>query len=181
MSAKQAKKKADVVEENGAAPVIYGVGDKVVYPPYGVGVIDTVQKRTVSGAEQEFYMITILETGMKIMAPVSQAKTVGLRRVVDTKTVEAVYDILRDRKNIELDNQTWNRRFREYSQKLKTGSVVEIAEVIRDLSHLKSEKELSFGEKRMLESAQGLLVKEISIAKSSPEDAVKAELQAICG
>ena len=75
-----------------------------------------------------------------------------------------------------MDTQTWNRRHREYTQKIKTGSVHEIAKVIRDLSVLKGDKELSFGERKMLESAQGLLVKEISIAKSRTEDAVLSEL-----
>jgi CarD family transcriptional regulator len=92
---------------------------------------------------------------MKIMVPTSQADTVGLRRVVDSRTVDEVYDILRD-KNVTVDNQTWNRRYREYSQKIKTGSVLEIARVIRDLSVLKVDKELSFGERRMLDTAQGL-------------------------
>lgn len=149
--------------------------DKVVYPAHGVGIIDAVQTRKVSGSEQKFYMLTILETGMKIMVPVGQAQVVGLRRIVDSKTVEKVYEILKDRK-VTIDTQTWNRRYREYTQKIKTGSVFEIAKVIRDLSMLRGDKELSFGERKMLDTAQGLLVKEISIAKSSPEDSVKAEL-----
>lgn len=157
----------------------FKVLDKVVYPAHGVGEIDSIQIRSISNTEQKFYMITILETGMKIMVPVGQVKTVGLRRVVDTKTVEKVYDILRDR-NVALDTQTWNRRYREYSQKIKTGSVLEIAKVIRDLSVLKSDKELSFGERRMLDTAKGLLVKEISIAKARSEDMIEAELGKIC-
>ena len=157
----------------------FKVADKVVYPAHGVGVIESVQARKVAGAEQKFYMITILDTGMKIMVPVSQVKTVGLRKVVDSKTVDEIYKILKDRK-VQLDTQTWNRRYRDYSQKIKTGSVIEIAKVIRDLSVLKSDKELSFGERRMLDTAQGLLVKEISIAKASSEEAVRAELQTLC-
>lgn len=154
-------------------------GDKVVYPAHGVGVVEAIQARKVSNSEQKFYMIKILETGMKIMVPTTQAQTVGLRRVIDGKTVEKVYQILKDRK-VTLDTQTWNRRYREYTQKIKTGSVLEIASVIRDLSVLKSDKELSFGERRMLDTAQGLLIKEISIAKSRSEEIVKEELQAIC-
>ena len=96
----------------------------------------------------------------------------------DKRTVKKVYDILKDRK-VTLDTQTWNRRYREYTQKIKTGSVLEIAKVIRDLSVLSSDKELSFGERRMLDTAEGLLVKELSIAKSSPEDDIKEELREI--
>lgn len=153
--------------------------DKVVYPAHGLGIVEAVQVRSVSGSQQKFYMISIVETGMKIMVPVSQAKTVGLRRVVDPSTVDKVYAILKD-KDVEIDNQTWNRRYREYSQKIKTGSVLEIASVIRDLTVLKIDKELSFNERRMLDTAQGLLVKELSIAKSSPEDSIREELEEIC-
>lgn len=154
-------------------------GDKVVYPAHGVGVVDSVKLRKVSGSEQKFYNITISDSGMKIMVPVAQAETVGLRRVVDSSVVDEVYTILKQ-KNVAVDTQTWNRRYREYSQKIKTGSVLEIARVIRDLSVLKGDKELSFGERRMLDTAQGLLVKEISIAKSSSETVVKAELEQMC-
>jgi CarD family transcriptional regulator len=159
--------------------VEFNQGDKVVYPAHGLGIVEAVQVRTVGGSHQKFYMISIVETGMKIMVPVGQSKTVGLRRVVDPTTVDQVYDILRD-KDIVIDNQTWNRRYREYSQKIKTGSVLEIASVIRDLTVLKIEKELSFNERRMLDTAQGLLVKELSIAKASSEDSIKEELELIC-
>lgn len=180
---KEAVVAAAVVAPVAAAAVevahVFKPGDKVVYPPHGVGLIESVETRKVANTDQKFFVITIFETGMKIRAAIGQVKTVGMRKVIDSKMVEEIYDILKDR-NVALDTQTWNRRFRDYSQKIKTGSVIEIAKVIRDLSVLKSDKELSFGERRMLESAQGLLVKEISIAKASPEDTVKAELQLIC-
>ena len=157
----------------------YKVGDKIVYPVHGVGVVNSIEVIKVGQSEQRFYRITILETGAVIRVAIPQADTVGLRRVADNKTIEKVYDILRD-KDVIVNTQTWNRRQREYNQKIKTGSVFEIAKVIRDLSVLRSDKELSFGEKRMLDRAQDLLIKEISVAKSRPEDAVKAELQEIC-
>ncbi len=156
----------------------FKANDKVVYPAHGVGVIETIQTKKIGGVDHKFYMITILETGMKIMVPLRQVDTVGLRRVVDSKTIEKVYEILRDR-NVVVDTQTWNRRYREYTQKLKTGSLFEIAKVIRDLSVLKTDKDLSFGERKMLDTAQGLLVKEISIAKARPEDKIRQEIQEI--
>ena len=162
-----------------SSDVEFTKGDKVVYPAHGLGVIQAIQSRLVGGAQQKFYMISIVETGMKIMVPVGQSKTVGLRQVVDHSTVDRVYAILKD-KSVAIDNQTWNRRYREYSQKIKTGSVLEIASVIRDLTVLKIEKELSFNERRMLDTAQGLLVKELSIAKSASEDLIKEELEQIC-
>lgn len=155
---------------------VFHIGDKVVYPGHGVGVIDEIQARKVGGGEQKFYKISILETGIKIMVPLSQVDTVGLRRVVDKATVEKVYEILKER-NVVIDTQTWNRRYREYTQKIKTGSVFEIAKVIRDLWVLKGDKELSFGERQMLEKAQKRLVKEISIVKASTEENIRKELQ----
>ena len=162
-----------------AKKIVFKKGDKVVYPAHGVGVVDSIQARKISDTEQKFYMITIEETGMKIMVPLAQAETVGLRKVVNSSVVDEVYDILKD-KDVTVDNQTWNRRYREYNQKIKTGSVLEIATVIRDLTVLKGDKELSFGERRMLDTAQGLLVKELSIAKSRTEKKIKAELEQLC-
>jgi CarD family transcriptional regulator len=156
----------------------FKIGDKVVYPGHGVGEISTIKSRNIAGTEQQFFEILVIETGMRIMVPVAQSETVGLRRVIDKKAIDKVYAILKDR-NFKVDTQTWNRRFREYSQKIKTGSVFEIAEVLRDLSVLGSGKELSFGEKKMLDMAQNLLVSEIAIAKARPQERIIGELQEI--
>ncbi|NLF24397.1 MAG: CarD family transcriptional regulator [Deltaproteobacteria bacterium] len=148
----------------------------VVYPGHGVGKINALLKKNISGSEQQFFEILIVDTGMRIMIPVMQAESVGLRKVVDRKAVDKVYKILKERRG-KIDTQTWNRRFREYSQKIKTGSVYEIAEVLRDLSVLSVDKELSFGEKKMLDTAQNLLVSEIAIAKSRTHEKVMGEIQ----
>ncbi len=161
-----------------AESVSFKLGDKIVYPGHGVGEIEGVRTTVVGGQEHHIYNIKILDSGMKVMVPVSQASAVGLRRIVDKKAIETVYDILRDR-NFKIDTQTWNRRFREYSQKIKTGSVFEIAIVLRDLSVLSADKELSFGEKKMLDMAEALLVSEIAIAKARPHDKVAGELKSL--
>lgn len=159
-----------------AVRVVFKVADRIVYPGHGVGKINAIKVRSVAGTEQQFLDITIIESGMRAMVPVFQAESVGLRKVVDKKAIDRVYTILKDR-NFKIDSQTWNRRFREYTQKIKTGSVYEIAEVIRDLCVLKIDKELSFGEKRMLDVAQNLLVSEIAIAKARPQEKVMDELR----
>jgi CarD family transcriptional regulator len=156
----------------------FKLGDKVVYPGHGVGEIAGVRSQSIGGSEQKIFDILMLESGMKIMVPVAQANAVGLRKVVDKKAIDKVYSILKH-KAVRLDTQTWNRRFREYTQKIKTGSVYEIAEVLRDLSVLSVEKELSFGEKKMLDTAQTLLVSEIAIAKARPQERVMGELREI--
>ena len=170
-----------VVEVSIAKPVeavYFKLGDKIVYPGHGVGEIEGVRTTVVGGQEHHIYNIKILDSGMKVMVPVTQAASVGLRKIVDKKAIDTVYDILRDR-NFKIDTQTWNRRFREYSQKIKTGSVFEIAIVLRDLSVLSADKELSFGEKKMLDMAEALLVSEIAIAKARPHDKVAGELKSL--
>ena len=156
----------------------FKVGDKVVYPGHGVGVINEVQSKKIAGTDQQFFDITIADSGMKIMVPMAQAQSVGLRKVVSKRAIDKVYDILKER-DFKIDTQTWNRRFREYSQKIKTGSVYEIAEVLRDLSVLSIDKELSFGEKKMLDTAQNLLVSEIAVAKSRTQEKIMVEIEAI--
>jgi CarD family transcriptional regulator len=157
---------------------MFRVGEKVVYPAHGVGVIEGVQSKVISGAQKKFYMLRILDSDMTIMIPTENVGSVGLRRVIGKEMVAKVYKILRERK-VEIDQQTWNRRYREYTEKIKTGSVLEIAKVLRDLFVLKGDKELSFGERKMLDTARNLLVKELAIAKSHSEEKIIEELKSI--
>jgi CarD family transcriptional regulator len=157
---------------------MFKVGEKVVYPAHGVGVIESVQSKTIAGAEKNFYMLRFLESDMTIMVPTENVESVGLRRIIGKDTVSKVYKILRDKK-VEIDQQTWNRRYREYTDKIKTGSVLEIAKVLRDLFVLKGDKELSFGERKMLDTARNLLVKELAIARSHSEEKIMEELRTI--
>jgi CarD family transcriptional regulator len=157
---------------------MFRVGEKVVYPGHGVGVIEGLQARSVSGMERKFYMLRILESEMTIMIPTENVATVGLRPVISKEMVSKVYRILRTKK-VEVDQQTWNRRYREYTEKIKTGSVLEIAKVLRDLFVLKADKELSFGERKMLDTARNLLVKELSIASAHSEEKIIENLKSI--
>ena len=158
----------------------FRVGEKVVYPAHGVGVIEEVESRKHSGTEIQFYTLRIIDTDMKIMIPTAKADAVGLRRVIGKEMVSKVYKVLRE-KHVRVDQTTWNRRYREYTEKIKTGSVLEIAAVLRDLFMLKGDKELSFGERKMLDTARNLLVKELAIAKAHSEDKIMEELRTIFG
>jgi CarD family transcriptional regulator len=159
-------------------PPVFKVGEKVVYPAHGVGVIESVQSKNISGTEKKFYMLRFLDSDMTIMVPTENVTAVGLRRIIGKEMVSKVYKILREKK-VEIDQQTWNRRYREYTEKIKTGSVLEIATVLRDLFVLKGDKELSFGERKMLDTARNLLVKELAIARSHPEEKIIEELRTI--
>lgn len=157
---------------------MFKIGDKAVYPTHGVGVIESIESKEISGDKQTFYVLRVLGNGMTIMIPTNNAKTVGLRQIISQKQVSKVYKILR-KKDIEIDAQTWNRRYREYVEKIKSGSIFEVAGVLRDLFLLRLGKDLSFGERRMLDTARNLLIKELSIVKKSPEKSIEKEIKKI--
>lgn len=156
----------------------FKVGDKAVYPAQGVAEVVNIEEKDIAGSRQRFYVLRILDTDRKIMVPVSNAGAVGLRQVISEQEIREIFDILRER-TIAFDNQTWNRRYRGFMDKIKTGSIYDVAEVLRDLYRLKTDKQLSFGERRMLDTARGLIVKEIAIARGQTEDQVRTEIEAI--
>ena len=146
---------------------------------HGVAEVVALEQRDIGGNKTPVYILKIIDTGMKIMVPTINAGSVGLRDLISSKQVKEVYSILKSR-DIPRDTQTWNRRYREYMEKIKTGSVFEIAEVLRDLCVLRTTKELSFGERKMLDNAKQLMVKELAVAKKWPEEKVEAELEKAC-
>jgi len=157
---------------------MFKVGDLAVYPAHGVGRIEAVEEKEISGQTQSFYIMRILENDMIIMIPTQNVSNVGLREVIRRDRVREIYAVLKQ-KDVLLDSQNWNRRYREYMDKIKTGSVFEVAAVLRDLSLLKMDKELSFGERKMLDMAKSLLVREISVAKKQAETKVEKEIMKI--
>jgi CarD family transcriptional regulator len=158
--------------------VHFKVGDIAVYPAHGVGEVTGIESREVSGREHRFYVLRIIESGMRVMVPTDNATSVGLRGVIPKADVKKVFAALK-RKKAVASKQTWNRRHREYMEKLKTGSVFDIADVLRELSLLQRNKELSFSERRVLETARSLLVKELAIARRTKESRIERELDAI--
>jgi len=157
---------------------LFKVGDKAVYPAQGVAEVISIEEKDIAGNRLKFYVLRILDTNRKIMVPVNNAKSVGLRRPISEEEIEEIFAILRER-TIAFDNQTWNRRYRGFMDKIKTGSVFDVAEVMRDLYRLKAEKSLSFGERRMLETARALIVKEIAVTRDKSEENVQAEIEEI--
>lgn len=158
--------------------VMFKVGDKAVYPAQGVAEVISIEEKDIAGTSQRFYVLRILDTDRKIMVPVSNAGAVGLRQVISEMEIREIFDILQER-TVAFDNQTWNRRYRGFMDKIKTGSIYDVAEVLRDLYRLKTDKQLSFGERRMLDTARSLIVKEIAIARDQTEDQVRQEIEGI--
>jgi CarD family transcriptional regulator len=156
-------------------PTAFTIGDKAVYPSQGVAEVVGIEKKEVFGRVQSFYVLQALDSGLRILVPTDKADQVGLRRIAGSSEVAEVLDILRD-KEIHIDRQTWNRRYRGFMEKIKSGSLFEVAEVFRDLYRLKGMKPLSFGERRMLDTARGLIVQELSVARSADTHKVEQEL-----
>jgi CarD family transcriptional regulator len=153
----------------------FQVGDKAVYPAQGVGEIIGIDEKSVSGKTNQFYCLRILDTDVRILVPLNNAEQVGLRPVIGLEDIEGVYDVLRHAETCN-DRQTWNRRYRGFMDKVKTGNLFEIAEVFRDLHRLKRTKTLAFGERRMLDTVRSLIVKELSVAKGLSETKIEDEL-----
>jgi CarD family transcriptional regulator, regulator of rRNA transcription len=180
------KEKQSASKKNAAQGVVmeqkrgalFKIGDMAVYPSHGVGIIDAIERKNLSGKEQKFYILRLLSNGMTIMIPTDNVEQVGLRGIVASREISKIYKILKE-KTAPSDSQTWNRRYREYMEKIRTGSAFEVAEVLRDLLLLRIGKDLSFGERRMLDMAKGLLVKELSIAQKSPEDRIEKHIEAL--
>src|SRR5210317_2316087 len=157
----------------------FQVGELAVYPAHGVGEIQAIESRVINGEKHDFYIMKVLENGMVIMIPTKNVESVGLREIIDKKEVPKVYEVMKTRQDGLPDNQTWNRRYREYMDKIKTGSLYDVAEVFRDLFLLKLTKDLSFGERKLYDTAQILLVRELSTAKKIDEEAVLSEIESL--
>jgi len=157
---------------------MFKVGESAVYPAHGITVIKRIDERDVGGKKKSFYVLQVIENSMTIMVPTDTAQAVGLRSIISDQDASEVFKILR-RRDVKIDQTTWNRRYRDYTDKIKTGSIYEIAEVLRDLFLLRHSKDLSFGERKMLDQAKSLIVKEISIARKTQESIVEQEIQQI--
>ena len=154
----------------------FKIGDKAVHPAHGVGEVTSIEERRIAGNATNFYIIKIVETGMTVMVPTDGADRAGLRGVISKRDADAVVATLKS-KEIAVTSQPWNRRYRGFMEKIKTGSLFEVAEVYRDLYRLKSTKVLSFGERRMLDTARNLIVKELAVARKWTEERAEKELE----
>ena len=156
----------------------FKVGDKAVYPGHGVGVIQAIETLDLDGVKATMYVLKILDNGMTIKIPIQNAGALGMRNVISMEQVEKVYEVLKDR-DVPADNQTWNRRYREYLNKIQTGDPIEVGKVLRDLALLRAQKNLSFGERKMYDQASSLLIQEIAVAKDVDEQTIRSELEVI--
>jgi CarD family transcriptional regulator len=150
---------------------VFHIGDRVVYPNHGVGIIEQISSRTIGESVEKFYLLKIKSSSLKVMVPFHNVISVGLRRVVRNGEIQKILDFLTDGEC--LNNADWKYRFKENSEKMRTGSLLEVAAVLKGLLLLNQTKPLSFREKKMLERARYLLVSELAMAKNSDEPAIE--------
>jgi len=159
-----------IFEKEGTA--LFKIGDKVVYPMHGAGVIEAIEEKEVLGERRQYYILRLPVGDMKVMVPITNG--VGLREVVDREGVQKVFHILRQQSSAMSPN--WNRRYRANLEKIKSGSIYEVAEVVRNLVKRDREKGLSSGERKMLENARQILVSELVLATELEEDKAQSLL-----
>ncbi|HEV8702554.1 MAG TPA: CarD family transcriptional regulator [Candidatus Polarisedimenticolia bacterium] len=152
----------------------FKIGDKVVYPNHGLGIIEQIEKRSMGDRMEEFLTLRIVANDSTVMVPRSNTTNVGLRRVVTKKEVEDVFDVLKDTKITLYDD--WKGRFQENSDKMRTGSITEVARVFKSLSHLAIQKNLSYRERRMLDKAKYLIVSEIAEVERLTVEQVESKI-----
>jgi CarD family transcriptional regulator len=157
-------------------PIKLKVGDKAVHPAHGVGEVTAIDKREIGGTVSDFYVLKILDNGMKVMVPVQS--TSQLRAIMSAQEADRVLDTMRARE-VAVDLQPWSRRFRAYTEMIKSGEPHEIAKVLRDMYRLKFDKDLSFGERRLLDQAKSILMKELALAKKMREEEILSEVSGI--
>ena len=150
----------------------FHIGDKVVYPNHGVGVIEQISSRTIGQNVEKFYLLKIKSSSLKVMIPFHNVHMVGLRRVVKNGEIQKIIGFLSDGDHAE-STADWKDRFKENSDRMRTGSLLEVAAVLKNLLQLNQGKPLSFREKKMLERARYLLVSELAMAKSCEETEIE--------
>lgn len=159
---------------------MFAVDQLVVYPAQGVGKVERIEDQEIAGSSVEFYIVRILSNNVTLMVPVKNARNVGLRPVCNPKKGNAILEALKDRSDfMGYSGQNWNRRYREYSEKLKSGELSDVAYVLKELLLIGKDKELSFGERRLLEQAMTLITMELAHALDKTQDAIKETIETL--
>ena len=156
---------------------MYQIGDKVVHPMHGAGVIDSIVQRKVAGKLEDYYLLRLSVGSMTVMIPTGNTQEIGVRPIVSS---EEANDLIRALENIEVDmTQNWNRRYRENMVRLKSGDLLEVARVVKGLLLRESQRGLSNGERKMLRTAKQILISELVLAQSLPYETVEDNIDTV--
>lgn len=156
---------------------MFHIGDKVVYPMHGAGTIESIEEKEMFGDKSEYYIIKMPMNDMKLMVPTKTAVNVGVREVSDGSIANEVFKVLEKPKQAYVHENNWSKRYRANVDKIKSGDILELADVVRDLSHRHMERGLSTGEKKMLTSAREILISELVLAQDLDHNLVGEEIE----
>jgi CarD family transcriptional regulator len=154
---------------------MFQIGDKVVYPMHGAGIIESVEEKEILGETRKYFVLRLPLKNMKVMLPVDNVQSIGLRDIIQDSVLEEVLNVLKE-EGIELQ-QNWNRRYRNNMEKVKSGDIFEVAMVVRDLMHMDREKGLSTGERKMLNNTKQILVSELVLVTEQNEKEVETMIE----
>ena len=152
---------------------MFNIGDQIVYPMHGAGTIDSIEEKDILGEKQSYYILK-MPGEVKVMVPIAKAEEVGVRSIIDKSSADKVFQVL-EQDETEM-NKNWNKRYRDNMDKLKSGDIYEIADVVRNLTFKQKEKGLSTGEKKMLNNAKQILVSELVLAENSNTDEIEEQV-----
>jgi CarD family transcriptional regulator len=152
---------------------MFNVGDKIVYPMHGAGTIDSIEEKDILGEKQSYYILK-MPSNVKVMIPTAKAEEVGVRNIIDKQSAEKVFKVLSEDET-EME-KNWNKRYRDNMDKMKSGDIYEVADVVRNLSFKQKEKGLSTGEKKMLNNAKQILVSELVLAEHANQDEIEEQI-----
>ena len=153
---------------------MFNVGDKIVYPMHGAGTIDSIEEKDILGEKQSYYILK-MPSNVKVMIPTAKAEEVGVRNIIDKQSAKKVFSVL-SQDETEMD-KNWNKRYRDNMDKMKSGDIYEVADVVRNLSFKQKEKGLSTGEKKMLNNAKQILISELVLAEHADQDSVEEQIE----
>lgn len=156
------------------AKKMYSIGDKIVYPMHGAGVIESIEEQEVFGETKQYYVMKMPFGDMKVMIPMANCDEIGIREIIDGEEADKVLDAFKD---LEMDfNDNWNKRYRENMLKIKSGNIYEVARVVKVLMYREKEKGLSTGERKMLTNAKRILISELVLAKNADQNDIEEML-----
>jgi len=156
---------------------MFKIGDKVVYPMHGAGTIESIEEKEMMGKQEDYYIIKMPVGGMKLMVPTSKVDNIGIREVSNKNEADKVFSILEKPKDPYIYDANWNKRYNVNAEKIKTGNILEVAEVVRELSHRHMERGLSIGEKKMLTTAKDILLSEMVLSEDMSHDILDNKIE----
>ena len=154
---------------------MFNIGDKIVYPMHGAGVIESIEEKEILGHKQNYYVVRIPIGDMRVMIPIESVNEIGIREIIDEKQANEVLNVLKEKTTCETGN--WNKRYRENMLKIKSGNIFEVAEVVKSLMIRDKEKGLSTGEKKMLNNARQILISELVLVKNSTPQEIESIIE----